>query len=68
MLSATCKTLHQELGREAVWKQSYIYRFFGRVSDGVQVKREVEVLVQSCAGVGGRGWKKEALSREAVLE
>ncbi|WRT68667.1 uncharacterized protein IL334_005646 [Kwoniella shivajii] len=68
-LALTCKDLYEELEDESIWRQSYINRF---VSDGAarsrQAKQDVEVLVQSCLNNGGRGWRREALSREAMLD
>jgi len=34
----------------------------------VAAKTEMKVLVQGCMGDGARGWKREALNREAMLE
>lgn len=68
-LGATCKQLHDELKSDSVWRQCYINRFLwdGAASNG-RAREEVKALVQGCTGVGGRGWKQEALSREATLE
>lgn len=68
-LSATCKLLHETMKRDSVWRQCYINRFFwdGAAGDG-RAREEVRALVQGCMGTGGRGWKKEALSRESMLE
>ncbi|BEI84834.1 hypothetical protein CcaverHIS002_0502350 [Cutaneotrichosporon cavernicola] len=68
-LGATCKLLRDELKSESVWRQCYINRFLwdGAAGNG-RAREEVKALVQGCSGVGGRGWKKEALSREAMLE
>lgn len=68
-LGATCKLLHEELKSESVWRQCYINRFLwdGAAGNG-RAREEVKALVQGCTGVGGRGWKKEALSREGMLE
>ncbi|GMK55880.1 hypothetical protein CspeluHIS016_0209360 [Cutaneotrichosporon spelunceum] len=68
-LGATCKFLHDELKSESVWRQCYINRFLweGAAGNG-RAREEVKALVQGCSGIGGRGWKKEALSRDAMLE
>lgn len=68
-LSVACKTLQEDLSDESIWRQSYANRFLW---DGAALdrrgKENVKVLVQGCMGSGGRGWKKEALNREAMLE
>ncbi|WVR09372.1 hypothetical protein IAU60_006439 [Kwoniella sp. DSM 27419] len=60
--------LREELEDESIWRSSYINRFFW---DGAarsdRVKHETRVLVQGCLNGGGRGWRKEALSREAMV-
>lgn len=68
-LGATCKLLHNELKNETFWRQCYINRFLwdGAATNDV-AREEVKVLVQGCVGTGGRGWKREALSREGMLE
>ncbi|CAK9781730.1 hypothetical protein CC85DRAFT_281517 [Cutaneotrichosporon oleaginosum] len=68
-LGATCKFLHEELKSESVWRQCYINRFLwdGAAGNG-RAREQVKALVQGCSGIGGRGWKKEALSREGMLE
>ncbi|WVQ79595.1 hypothetical protein IAT38_001695 [Cryptococcus sp. DSM 104549] len=68
-LSETCKLLHQELEDESIWRKSYVNHFFGEgTARDPRCKEEVMVLAQSCLNTGGRGWKKEALSREAMTE
>ena len=68
-LSVTCKSLHDELRDEAVWKGSFLNRFFGDgAARDLVGKEEVKVLIQGCIGREGTGWKKEALHREKMLE
>jgi hypothetical protein len=62
ILSATCKTLRGDLEDETIWRQSYVYRYLGQAKP-----TEVQVLVQPC-GEDGRGWRKESLAREMMLE
>ncbi|WOO78378.1 uncharacterized protein LOC62_02G001926 [Vanrija pseudolonga] len=68
-LASTCKLLHNQAKSESIWRQCYINHFFwdGAASDGA-AREQVKVLVQGCMGPGGRGWKREALSREGMLE
>jgi len=68
-MSATCTQLNAELKNETFWRQSYINTFLwdGAASDA-RARDQVKALVQGCMGVGGRGWKREALSREGMLE
>ena len=68
-LSVTCKSLHLELRGEAVWRGSYLNRFFwDGASRDLAGKEEVKVLIQGCVGREETGWKKEALHRERMLE
>ncbi|WVQ95174.1 hypothetical protein IAU59_002268 [Kwoniella sp. CBS 9459] len=68
-LSSTCKALHDELEDESIWRASYVNRFlFDDAARRTYVREEVRVLVQGCLNSGGRGWKREALSREAMLD
>lgn len=68
-LGATCKLLNEMIESEAVWRRCYINRFlYDGAANSAREREEVRVLVQSCKGVGGRGWKQEALSREAMIE
>lgn len=68
-LAVTCKTLREDLTQESIWRESYANRFIG---DGAarsrQGKVDLGVLVQGCMGDEGRGWRKESLNREAMLE
>jgi hypothetical protein len=68
-LSVTCKTLQEDLSIEGIWRECYANRFMW---DGaaleVTARDEMKVLVQGCMGDGGRGWRREALNREAMLE
>ncbi|KAK8854560.1 hypothetical protein IAR55_003299 [Kwoniella newhampshirensis] len=68
-LAQTCRILYEELESESIWRQSYVNRFFwdGAARDS-RAKEEVMILVQGCLNTGGRGWKREALSREAMLD
>ncbi len=68
-MSLTCKILQDELKHEAIWRGSYVNRYLwdGAASFG-SVKDEVKVLAQPCMREGGKGWKKESLSREGMLE
>ncbi|WWC71308.1 uncharacterized protein I206_105262 [Kwoniella pini CBS 10737] len=67
-LAQTCKDLYEELEDESIWRQSYINRFlYDGAARSNQAKQDVKVLVQGCLNSGGRGWKKEALSRESML-
>lgn len=68
-VAATCKLLQNTMKSEAVWRQCYINRFLwdGAAGD-TRAREQVKALVQGCMGTGGRGWKKEALSRESMLE
>lgn len=68
-LASTCKLLHNQAKSESIWRQCYINHFFwdGAASDST-AREQVKVLVQGCMGPGGRGWKREALSREGMLE
>lgn len=51
---------------ESIWRDCYVNRFMGSVRID-EVKQDMKVLVQGCLG-SVRGWKKEALGREAMLE
>jgi hypothetical protein len=68
-LSVTCKTLREDLSDDVIWRQSYANRFMW---DGAALevagRAEMKTLVQGCMGDGGRGWRREALNREAMLE
>lgn len=68
-IGSTCKLLHNALKGEAMWRQCYINHFLwdGAATDG-RAREEVKVLAQGCLGTGGRGWKREALSRESMIE
>nr|XP_031863898.1 uncharacterized protein CI109_000542 [Kwoniella shandongensis]KAA5530970.1 hypothetical protein CI109_000542 [Kwoniella shandongensis] len=68
-LAQTCRTLYEQLESESIWRQSYVNRFFwdGAATDS-RTKEDVMVLVQGCLNNGGRGWKREALSREAMTD
>jgi len=68
-LSVTCKTLQEDLSIEGIWRESYANRFmWDGAATEVIAKAEMKVLVQGCMGDGGRGWRREALNREAMLE
>lgn len=68
-LAVTCKTLQEDLSNEGIWRQSYANRFmWDGAAREVVAKTEMKVLVQGCMGDGARGWKREALNREAMLE
>lgn len=70
-LSATCRYLHDELQDHLIWKHSYVNRYIGENASATLAGRQaVRTLVQGCEGQGlpGRGWKKEGLAREAMLE
>jgi hypothetical protein len=68
-LSVTCKTLREDLSDDSIWRQSYANRFmWDGAAREVAAKAEMKVLVQGCMGDGGRGWRREALNREAMLE
>ena len=68
-LSFTCKALYEELRDEAIWRGSYVNRYlWDGASTSRRAKEDVRVLVQGCTGAGGRGWKNESMSREAMLE
>lgn len=72
------------LDNDTVWRESYINRFIppgppasaqagvaSRRDDGDEEGRADRLgLVRSCVGTGagGQGWKREALSRESMLE
>ena len=62
ILSQTCKALRGDLEDESIWRRSYVHRFLGSANPG-----EVQVLVQP-SGDEGRGWRKESLAREMMLE
>lgn len=68
-LAVTCKTLREDLSDESIWRESYANRF---IWDGAARSREgkedLKVLVQGCMGAERRGWRKESLNREAMLE
>jgi hypothetical protein len=68
-LAVTCKTLREDLTEESIWRESFANRF---IEDGAarsrQGKEDLRVLVQGCMGDEGRGWRKESLNREAMLE
>lgn len=68
-LSVTCKTLQEDLSIEGIWRESYANRFmWDGAATEVSARAEMKVLVQGCMGDGGRGWRREALNREAMLE
>ncbi|WVF67598.1 hypothetical protein IAT40_002356 [Kwoniella sp. CBS 6097] len=68
-LSSTCRALHDELEDESIWRASYVNRFLSEdAARRTSAKEEVRVLVQGCLNNGGRGWKREALSREAMVD
>lgn len=68
-LSTTCRTLREDLENESIWRESYGNRFLwdGAARDR-WAKDDVKVLVQSCQDGIGKGWRKEALARETMLE
>ncbi|WVW85344.1 hypothetical protein I302_107382 [Kwoniella bestiolae CBS 10118] len=67
-LAVTCKDLYEELEDESIWRQSYVNRFlYDGAARDIRAKEDVKVLVQGCLNNGGRGWKREALSREAMI-
>ena len=69
VLSRTCRVLNEQLKNEAVWRGSYLNRYLWEGAASVDwVKEEVRVLAQGCTNEGQRGWKKESVSREAMLE
>lgn len=68
-ISETCKLLNEQAENDTVWRHSYINRFLGEgVGEDGKRREEIVVLAQSCVNVAGRGWKKEALGREVMLE
>lgn len=68
-LSVTCKTLQEDLSIEGIWRECYANRFmWDGAATEVAAKAEMKVLVQGCMGDGGRGWRREALNREAMIE
>ncbi|KAK4689613.1 hypothetical protein P7C73_g477, partial [Tremellales sp. Uapishka_1] len=69
VLSTTCRALHDTLKEDSIWRESYVNRFVGEAAVGAgKTKSDVKTLVQGVLGVGRRGWKKEALGREAMLD
>ena len=65
----TCKTLKEDLSDESLWRQSYANRFLWEgAAKSVQGRADVKLLVQGCTGLSGRGWRREALNRESMLE
>lgn len=66
LLAQTCAGLREIMEDESIWRDCYVNRFMGSVRVD-EVKQDMKVLVQSCLG-SIRGWKKEALGREAMLE
>ncbi|WWD02114.1 hypothetical protein V865_000152 [Kwoniella europaea PYCC6329] len=67
-LAQTCKDLYEELEDESIWRQSYVNRFlYDGAARDIRAKEDVRILVQGCLNTGGRGWKREALSREAMI-
>lgn len=67
-LSATCSVLREQLKSETIWRQSYINRFlsYGSALES-SARRDVRLLAQGCMG-SGKGWRREALAREAMLQ
>ena len=67
--SETCKLLNEQTENDTVWRHSYVNRFLGEgVARDSRRREEIVVLAQSCVNAAGRGWKKEALGREVMLE
>lgn len=67
--SETCKLLNEQAENDTVWRHSYVNRFLGEgVARDSKRREEIVVLAQSCVNAPGRGWKKEALGREVMLE
>ena len=66
VLGQTCAGLRAILEDEAIWRDSYVHMFMGSVRTD-EVKGDLKILVQGCLGTE-RGWKKEALGREAMIE
>ncbi|XAO25923.1 hypothetical protein I312_104756 [Cryptococcus bacillisporus CA1280] len=68
-ISETCKLLNEQAENDTVWRHSYVNRFLGEgVGKHGKRREEIVVLAQSCVNVAGRGWKKEALGREVMLD
>jgi len=62
-LSTTCTELYHGLKDDSIWRECYVHRFMDRPT-----REEVKVLVQGYKNLGGRGWRAEAIGREAMLE
>jgi hypothetical protein len=60
-LGATCRELRELLDGETIWRQSYVNRFLSGE------RKNIKALVQ-CCGLAERGWRREALAREAMIE
>lgn len=68
-LRAVCRRFEIELKQDGLWRECFAERFLGDAAD--PSGRRLEPLVRSCVGLDGqgkRGWRAEALAREAVLE
>jgi hypothetical protein len=66
-LSQTCAGLRAILDDDSIWKDCYVYGFLQSIRPR-DVRREMDVLVQGCLGAANRGWRREALGRESMLE
>jgi len=66
-LSQTCAGLRAILDDDSIWKDCYVYGFLQSIRPR-DVRREMDVLVQGCLGAAGRGWRREAMGRETMLE
>lgn len=64
-LGETCQLLRYAVDDETIWKNCFVNRFFSYGSD--VNKSDLTVLAQPSL-TEGRGWKKECLAREAMLE
>jgi hypothetical protein len=69
LLGGTCQLLRHELVNDSIWRSSYVNHFlWDGAARSEKTRQEVKVLVQGCSEMGNRGWRKEALEREANLE
>ncbi|KAL7419845.1 hypothetical protein Q5752_005761 [Cryptotrichosporon argae] len=68
-LASTCRALREGIDDDLLWRDCYVNRFlYDGAADDARAKEDVRVLVQGCLNTGGRGWRKEALSREAMID
>ena len=66
VLGEVCAGLRAILEDEAIWRDSYVHMFMASVPV-TELKADMKILLQPCFG-SGRGWKKEALGREAMIK